>query len=192
MSLEIELHVKEVFESQNTAGAFSLLLEEKSGENRQIPIIIGDKEAHAIFCSLKNISNSRPLTHDLMASCINFLEAKLTKVLIYKVNEGIYYSYIYLNKDDQFTRIDARTSDAVALALRLEAPIYILSDILDAENVEVVMESEDDFLSNPIFKVKEKVTIESLQRELELAIQEEDYELASVIRDQIAEIEAKK
>ena len=191
MSLEIELRVKEIFESQNTAGAFSLLLEEKGELKRQIPVIIGDKEAHSIFCALNNIPNLRPLTHDLMVSCFDFLEAKLTKVLIYKVSAGVYYSYIYLNQGEQFTRIDSRTSDAVALALRLDAPIYITEEILDAECVEVVMESDDSNFQ-PQADITKEPNIEELQQKLNQAIQQENYEFASVLRDQIAKLEAKK
>ena len=189
MNLEIELRVKEIFESQNTAGAFTLLLENKENTKQLIPVIIGEKETHAIYCSLNDIKNSRPLTHDLMTSCFSFTETKLIKVLIYKVTGGVYYSYIYLKHNEQFTRIDARTSDAIALALRLTAPIYILKDILESESIQIVMDSEEtDMDTIPLAPT----SISELQKKLDKAIQQENYELASVLRDQIAEIEAQK
>lgn len=188
MNLEVELHVKQVYESQNRAGAYVLLLEEVEGEQREIPIIIGDKEAHSIFCAIHEIPNLRPLTHDLVVSCFNFLGAHLTKVVIYKVKAGVYYSYLYLNKEEQFTRIDARTSDAIALATRMQTPIYIEKEILDAECVEVVMDDETEVIQTTITI---EPSIKDLQNKLDKAIEQENYELASVLRDKIAELEKK-
>ncbi|EGJ70253.1 protein of unknown function DUF151 [Bacteroides coprosuis DSM 18011] len=194
MSSEIELHIKQVYESQSKVGAYSLLLEENKGKRRQIPIIIGEKEAHSIICAINEIPNSRPLTHDLMISCFDFLEAKISKILIYKVISGVYYSYIYLNKGDQYTRIDARTSDAIALAIRLNTPIFIEEEILNQESVEIVLDEdsdEDKSSGNPEYitfgmEISEK---DKLENQLKEAIQKENYELASILRDQIADLE---
>lgn len=186
MSVEIEMKVKSVFESQSKTGTYVLLLENiDENDEQQIPIIIGEKEAHAIYCALYDIPNARPLSHDIMTSAIQFLNGNISKVLIYRVDQGIYYSYIYLNRGDQFTRIDARTSDAVALALRLEVPLYIDKAILDRENIEVVMEG-DNTLSVATSKSSSKLSLDELKVKLKNAIDQEDYEQASVLRDQIA------
>ena len=186
MSVEIEMKVKSVFESQSKTGTYVLLLENiDENDKQQIPIIIGEKEAHAIYCALYDIPNARPLSHDIMTSAIQFLNGNISKVLVYKVDQGIYYSYIYLNRGEQFTRIDARTSDAVALALRLDVPLYIDKQILDQENIEVVMEG-DNSPSVPISKTTKILSLEELKAKLEKAIDQEDYEQASVLRDQIA------
>lgn len=185
---EVELKVKQVFESQSKVGAYVLLLEKlDETDKQQIPIIVGEKEAYSIYCSLNQIPNLRPLTHDLMTTCIQFLDGNLTRVVIYKVEGGIYYSHIYLNKENQFTRVDSRTSDAIALALRFDVPIFIDQEILEAENIEVVLDVDQVMLSDepkPLTPSKE-----DLQNQLDKAISQEDYELASVLRDQIAELE---
>lgn len=188
MSVEVELKVKSVFESQSKTGTYVLLLESTDEEDQQqIPIIIGKKEAHAIYCALYEIPNARPLSHDIMTSAIQFLDGNISKVFIYKVDQGIYYSYIYLSRESQFTRIDARTSDAVALALRLEVPIYIDKAILDQENIEVVMEGDNS--PSAIASNTPKIySLEELKAKLKKAIDKEDYEQASIIRDQIASI----
>ena len=187
MNEEIELKVMHVFESQSRTGAYVLLLEKTDDDKQQIPIIIGEKEAHSIYSALNEQPSIRPLSHDILAAAIEFLEGTLSKIVIYKVNSGIYYSYLYLNRGEQFTRIDARTSDAVALALRLNTPIYILKEILDSENIEVVMDGDESFVIAP--KSRKGPSLEDLKVRLEKAIEQENYELASVIRDQIAEIE---
>ena len=105
--------------SRGVALAFAMLLGEVNGE-RQLPVIIGPAEAQATALYLKGIKTPRPLTHDLFMTSLTVMGASLLRVLIYKAKEGIFYSYIYLKKDDEITRIDARTSDAIALAVRTD------------------------------------------------------------------------
>lgn len=114
MDKKVELQVINITNSQAQVGAFAMLLGEVDGE-RQLPIIIGPAEAQATALYLKGVKTPRPLTHDLFITSLTILGASLIRVLIYKAKDGIFYSYIYLKKDEEIIRIDARTSDAVAL-----------------------------------------------------------------------------
>lgn len=189
---EIEIEVKKIYESHAKAGIYGLILEEVGDLKRKFPIVIGEKEALTIHNALNHIMTPRPQTQDLMVSCFDFANIELLKVLIYKVDVGVYYSYIYLKRDDEFTRIDSRTSDALALALKTDAPIYVLEDVLEKESLEdYTKEKEFNNFTNRFEnemerKAKEK---ETLEQKLRQAIEKEDYELASVLRDRIAEIE---
>ena len=119
MDKKVELQVINITNSQAQVGAFAMLLGEVDGE-RQLPIIIGPAEAQATALYLKGVKTPRPLTHDLFITSLTILGASLIRVLIYKAKDGIFYSYIYLKKDEEIIRIDARTSDAVALAMRAD------------------------------------------------------------------------
>lgn len=192
MEKEIELNIKQVFESQTKPGIFGVILEEKGVHNRQIPLVIGEKEAHAIYCAINKITPTRPLTHDLMVSCCDFAHIEILKVLVYKMDVGIYYSYIYIKHEDEFTRIDARTSDALALALRTDAPVYILEELLERECVEQVTKKDDLFaLTKELEDEQAQLDIDKnkLKKQLKDAIEKEDYELASILRDRIAELD---
>ena len=132
MDKKVELQVINITNSQAQVGAFAMLLGEVDGE-RQLPIIIGPAEAQATALYLKGVKTPRPLTHDLFITSLTVLGASLIRVLIYKAKDGIFYSYIYLKKDEEIIRIDARTSDAVALAVRADCPILIYESILEQE-----------------------------------------------------------
>ena len=132
MDKKVELQVVNITNSQAQVGAFAMLLGEVGGE-RQLPIIIGPAEAQATALYLKGVKTPRPLTHDLFTTSLNALGTNLIRVLIYKAKEGIFYSYIYLKKDEEIIRIDARTSDAIALAVRADCPILIYDSILEQE-----------------------------------------------------------
>lgn len=132
MDKKVELQVINITNSQAQIGAFAMLLGEVDGE-RQLPIIIGPAEAQATALYLKGVKTPRPLTHDLFITSLTVLGASLIRVLIYKAKDGIFYSYIYLKKDNEIIRIDARTSDAIALAVRADCPILIYESILEQE-----------------------------------------------------------
>ncbi len=134
---KIELQVLNISNSQAQAGAYALVLGEVGGE-RQLPIIIGATEAQAMVIEMKGIVPPRPLTHNLFASVLEVLGVKLMRILIYKVDNGVFYSYLYMKAEETILRIDARTSDAVALALRMNAPIFVYEDILEAECLKTV------------------------------------------------------
>ena len=124
MDKKVELQVLNITNSQAQVGAFAMLLGEVDGE-RQLPIIIGPAEAQATALYLKGIKTPRPLTHDLFTTSLTVLGVSLIRVLIYKAKDGIFYSYVYLKRDEDIIRIDARTSDAIALAVRADCPILM-------------------------------------------------------------------
>ena len=175
MDKKVELQVLNITNSQAQVGAFAMLLGEVDGE-RQLPIIIGPAEAQATALYLKGIKTPRPLTHDLFTTSLTVLGVSLIRVLIYKAKDGIFYSYVYLKRDEDIIRIDARTSDAIALAVRADCPILIYESILDRECLRIPDEHESSSRS---------ATSKTLEQALEQAIKDENYELAAKIRDQI-------
>nr|WP_044653949.1 bifunctional nuclease family protein [Bacteroides acidifaciens] len=190
MDKKVELQVINITNSQAQIGAFAMLLGEVNGE-RQLPIIIGPAEAQATALYLKGVKTPRPLTHDLFTTSLTVLGASLIRVLIYKAKDGIFYSYIYLKKDEEIIRIDARTSDAVALAVRADCPILIYESILEQECLRMSAEkrnrseeTEDDEESEEEHSSSAPTSI-SLEEALQQAIKDENYELAAQIRDQI-------
>lgn len=183
---KIELQIASVSSSHAEAGAYALLLEEKEGQ-RQLPIIIGASEAQAIVMELKGIVSPRPLTHNLFTSVLEVLGVRLLRVLIYKADNGVFYSYIYLRSEDTIYRIDARTSDAIVLALRMNAEILIYEDILEAECLKMPVKGKetDGNYADHENKHLQKETVKSLQEALQKAVNEENYEQAALLRDQI-------
>ena len=185
MDNKVELQVLNISNSQAQVGAYAMVLGEVDGE-RQLPIIIGPAEAQATAICLKGIKAPRPLTHDLFYSCLNVLGATLLRVLIYKAKEGVFYSYIYFKKNEEIIRIDARTSDAVALAVRADCPIFIYESILERECIRLTDGDErPDTPEEDENSRTEPVSIISLEEALNKAIQEENYELAARLRDEI-------
>lgn len=183
---KVELQVVSISSSHAEAGAYALLLEEKEG-SRKLPIIIGASEAQAIVMELKGIVPPRPLTHSLFTSVLEMLGVNLLRVLIYKADNGVFYSYIYLRSESTIYRIDARTSDAIVLALRMNAELLIYEDLLQTECLK--MSSENSELENNYNESESKLSqnerIKSLQAALQQAVNEEDYERAARLRDQI-------
>lgn len=187
---KIELQVLNISNSQAQAGAYALVLGEAGGE-RQLPIIIGATEAQAMVMEMKGIVPPRPLTHNLFASVLEVLGVKLMRVLIYKVDNGVFYSYLYMKAEETILRIDARTSDAVALALRMNAPIFVYEDILETECLKTGESS-----TGPMVRGNDPDKEELLQEDtagilkaaLQKAIEEEDYERAAQLRDQINQL----
>ena len=185
---KIELQVLNISNSQAQAGAYALVLGEVGGE-RQLPIIIGATEAQAMVIEMKGIVPPRPLTHNLFASVLEVLGVKLMRILIYKVDNGVFYSYLYMKAEETILRIDARTSDAVALALRMNAPIFVYEDILEAECLETVRVHRPMEGSEPDKdELLQEDTIGILKTALQKAVDEEDYERAAQLRDQINQL----
>lgn len=174
---EIELLIHDMSSTIQPADAYALVLEEKYG-TRKLPIIIGAQEAYSIKIAMTKYKSPRPLTHDLFITLIRKMEVEFTKVLIYLVKDGVFYSYLYLTKDGNEYVIDSRTSDAIALALRYKAPIFTTVEIMDNEHLN---EESNDSFSITI----NMVNIDILRDELNKAIKEENYEQASRIRDEI-------
>ena len=124
----VKLKVLGISYSQTQSGAYALILVEENGE-RRVPIIIGGFEAQAIVIKLENLEPPRPLTHDLFRSFASEFNITIIEVMIYKLEEGVFYSRLLCNNGEKELSIDSRTSDAVALALRFGCPIYITEEI---------------------------------------------------------------
>lgn len=177
---KIELQVLNITNSQEQAGAYALVLGEINGE-RQLPIIIGTNEAQYLLIEMRGINPPRPLTHNLFASVLETLNVSLVRTLIYHVNNGIFFSYIYLKTNNSIIRIDARTSDAIALALRMDAPIFVYDDILERECIR------SDYFSDTHDKEQSirEDSLEALKEALAEAVENENYERAAQLRDLI-------
>lgn len=180
---KVELQVLNISNSQAQAGAYALVLGEVDGK-RQLPVIIGASEAQAMVIELKGIVPPRPLTYNLFASVLEVLGVQLMHVLIYKVENGVFYSYLYMKEDETILRIDARTSDAVALALRMSAPIFIYEEILETEQLKTEKSTDNDH-KNEQEDLSKDNALDILKAALQKAVEEEDYEHAALLRDQI-------
>lgn len=175
---EIELRIHGMSSVMQPANAYALVLEEVYGY-RKLPVIIGAQEAQAIKVMMMGIKVPRPLTHDLLETVIGRLGGHVSKILIYKVRSGIYYSYIFIEKENgEIFQIDSRTSDAIALALRCGCPICTTEEIMESERLYEV--------NGVAFTVSVNVVnAEMLQDALEKAVKEENYEQAARLRDEI-------
>ncbi len=196
---KIQLEILGLSSSQSQSGSFALVLGEKDG-NRRLPIIIGMFEAQSIAIQIEKINPNRPLTHDLFKSFAEQLNVTVQEVMISDLKEGVFYSKIVCNNGDKQFDLDARPSDAIAIGLRFNVPIYtvetvlseagiILSDLEDEdEDSELDETSETKAESKPATEKKEKITetsVEELNKMLEEALAKEDYEKAAKIRDEI-------
>lgn len=199
---EIKLNIIGLSYSQSQSGAYALILGEDDG-NRRLPIIIGTAEAQAIMTEIELVSTQRPMTHDLFKSAFDTFDIQVEKIIIYNLVEGIFYAYLVCNHKNKTVQIDARTSDAVALALRFGCPIYTYESILTAAGV--VIESNDfAFLDNLEADLEREKTESSttkhikketssysntptrqLKQSLQDAIEAEHYELAAKLRDEL-------
>lgn len=187
----IELSIKGISYSQIQTGAYALILQESS-RNRKLPIIIGGFEAQSIALALeKDIKSPRPLTHDLFVTFAKQFNIELVYVVIYKLQEGVFYSNIVFRKSDDLKEIsiDSRTSDAIAIAIRFNAPIYTSKEIIDKAGIDIELEENRNALTDETFQKnstsKSKKTIQELENEISKALEEENYEKAAKIRDEI-------
>jgi len=208
MSL-VKLSIKGISYSQTQNGAYALILNEVDGD-RKLPIVIGAFEAQSIAIALeKEIKPPRPLTHDLFKNFADRFDIVVKQVIIHKLVDGVFYSSIICERDKIEEIIDARTSDAIALALRFNAPIFTYKNILDKAGIylksnplELDKNSQeiDDVLSNPeTFGLEEsnqsgstytKHSMSELTELLDTAVEHEDYEKAAKIRDEISKRES--
>ena len=194
----ISLKVKGISYSETQSGAYALILSEKDG-NRKLPVIIGGFEAQSIAIAIeKEIKPPRPLTHDLFKNfCVRF-DIKIKQVIIHKLVDGVFYSSVICERDGIEEIIDSRSSDAIALAIRFEAPIYTYENILEKAGVVLKIEKEIDekSLLKELFSDEkaETTTIDDLKEKskkeleelLKIAVQNENYESAAKIRDEIS------
>lgn len=188
---KIRLNILGLSVSQTQSGAYALVLAEENGD-RRIPIIIGPVEAQAIAIQLEGLKPPRPLTHDLFKNIAVAFDINISEVLIYKLEEGIFFSELVCEMGPQEVRIDSRTSDAVALALRFKCPIYTTEEILrkagivlDPENPADVELGHEPVSSHKSESEFDRYTVNELTDMMNESINNEDYERASRIRDEI-------
>jgi|TARA_B110000459_G_C16521635_1_gene452777 bifunctional DNase/RNase len=197
---KIELEIIGLSYSQTQTGAYALVLGEKVGEKRRLPIIIGGFEAQAIAIELESMKPSRPLTHDLFKSFADAYEIGVKEIIIYNLIEGIFYAKLVSEKDGEEIEIDTRTSDAIALAVRFKCPIYTYQFILETAGI-ILDETEED--ENSILKELDTIehdlkvteipkmlsyddlTLDELNKRLQDAIEKENYEEASKIKEEL-------
>jgi len=176
--------------SQSQSGAYALILGVKGGKKR-LPIIIGRFEAQAIAIELENMKPARPLTHDLFKRFADELNVTLSEVIINKFEDGIFYSLLVCEHEGDTLYIDSRTSDAVALSLRFNCPIFANKEVVDEAGIEmddeeIENEIDDSFEDDPEQESEYKqMSLADLEEALKKAIEEENYEEASRIRDEI-------
>ncbi|PHR49266.1 MAG: hypothetical protein COA32_04235 [Fluviicola sp.] len=189
---KVKLEIVGLSYSQTQSGAYALVLSEVEG-NRRLPIIIGGFEAQAIAIELENMTPTRPLTHDLFKNFALEFEIKIKEVIIYNLVEGIFYSKLICEQNGVEKEVDARTSDAIALGVRFKCPVYTYETILgsagikleDGEDLEPPVEAEPAEKKETNKGDLSKLTIKELEAQLEGAVENEDYELASKLRDEI-------
>jgi len=201
MSL-VRLNIKGISYSQTQNGAYALILSEEDGD-RKLPIVIGAFEAQSIAIALeKEIKPPRPLTHDLFKNFSDRFEIVVKQVIIHKLVDGVFYSSLICERDKIEEIIDARTSDAIALALRFAAPIFTYKNILDKAGIYLKVnpdkesESEDNILMDEVLaeEIETKAadtnyqdkSLDELNGLLDQAVANEDYEAAAKIRDEIS------
>ena len=193
---KVKLEIIGLSYSQTQSGAYALVLSEVNGV-RRLPIIIGGFEAQAIAIELENMVPSRPLTHDLFKSFAEAFDIKVKEVIIYNLKEGIFYSKLICDKEGKEIEIDARTSDAIAIAVRFKCNVYTYESIIGSAGIQLDQEDEDADITAPLEEQKKSksskkdktdlsgLTIKELETRLEGAVEDENYELASKIRDEI-------
>jgi len=194
----VKLKVMGISYSQTQSGAYALILLEENGE-RRIPIIIGGFEAQAIVIKLENLDPPRPLTHDLFKKFADEFKISITEVMIYKLEEGVFFSKLVCSNNEKTYSIDSRTSDAVAIALRFGCPIYITEEILDKAGITISPADGEVSPSGDVETIFETETTkygsysdEELYKMIDEAVKTEDYEKAASIRDEIDKRKKKK
>ena len=199
---KIKLEILGLSSSQSQSGSFALVLGEKSGK-RRLPIIIGMFEAQAIAIEIEKIIPNRPMTHDLFKSFAGSFNFTIKEIIISDLKEGVFFAKIMCENEKDIIEIDSRPSDAIAIGLRFNAPIYTYETILSEAGIELSEEEEEESDAKKVQSeleqiqpAKEKPTspgterlkdnsMDKLKEMLDKAIGQEDYEKAAIIRDEI-------
>jgi len=196
---KIELRVMAINRSVTNTANYALILGEVRGP-RRLPVIIGNAEAQAIAVSLEGLVVSRPLTHDLFKNTLETLRTNLREIIITDLREGIFFARLVLDRDGEIIEVDSRTSDALALATRFECPIYTYNDILNTAGI--VLEGDDDPEQDEEHSMEtvgdepgrgpslSRMNIKDLNTHLDQMLQDENYEEAARIRDELQRREA--
>ncbi|MEY4331020.1 MAG: hypothetical protein RL609_1768 [Bacteroidota bacterium] len=188
MSRRVELHVSNISPSGTTSGAYQMVLMDLEGIWR-LPIIIGGTEAQAIAIAMERIEPLRPLTHDLIKTLATSFSIEVLEVEIYNFKEGVFHSKIIAIQDSRQVEIDSRTSDAVAIALRFDCPIFCQEFILRENAIthhDEKLLAMDEMEVDELEEETEELSLQELQSALDEALENEDYERASQLRDEIA------
>jgi uncharacterized protein len=194
---KIQLEIIGMSYSQSQSGAYALILAEMNGK-RRLPIIIGGFEAQSIAIELEKIKTPRPLTHDLFKSLATSFNIKINEVIINKFSEGVFYAVLVCTDGNIEMEIDSRTSDAIAIALRFHCPIYTFESIMASAGIMIDEELEKNQTSQksstvpahfPELEEEEvsfsQLSLTELQEMLQSAVENEEYEKASKIRDEL-------
>ena len=202
---KIALEIKGLLYSESQSGAYVLVLGDKHS-TRRLPIVIGNNEAQSIALGLEDNQPTRPLTHDLFKRFAEHYSVELLEVVITRFREGVFYAMLVCKQGEDISMIDARPSDAIALAVRFGCPISVYENVMEEAGIEmdevkdmegdtedIPSESEgsenalgssiDEFLNR--YDTLENLTLEQLQQLLQMAIDEENYEKAAELRDLI-------
>ena len=183
---KIKLNILGLSYSQTQSGAYALVLAEEDGE-RRIPIIIGGVEAQSIAIKLEGLEPPRPLTHDLFLNFAKAFEIELLEVVMYKLEEGIFYSELVCKKGEEVLHLDSRTSDAVALALRFNCPIFTYEEIIEKAGIVIDFDKQEEEEKQKTESQSDNIyagkSINELKELLQQAIDAEDYEKAAIIKN---------
>ncbi len=194
---KVRLTIKGLSYSERQTGAYALLLAEEGGD-RKLPIVIGGFEAQSIAIALeKAVSPPRPLSHDLFKNVMEIFSLQITEVIIHRIKDGVFFASLITEGNGRKEVIDARPSDAVAMAIRFKCPIYTTEEVL--EKAGMILEDEGSSTSLTVsqdeeipFSAKEsaenpitKASLKELHEMMAKAIASEDYELAASLRDEI-------
>lgn len=189
---KVQCEILGLSSSPSTGGAYAILLRE-IGSTRRLPIIIGAFEAQAIALEIEGIKPPRPLTHDLLKHMIDNLGGVVTEIIVDELRENTFYAKIILEVSGLTNEVDARPSDAIALAVRARSPIYVAESVMEAASFIPSEENEDE---GKVIKKEEReelpktkeAQLAALQNKLREAIETEEYERAAKIRDDIQKL----
>jgi hypothetical protein len=184
----IDLEILDIALSGSSSGAYALVLGEVKGK-RKLPIVIGGAEAQSIAIEMENMRPSRPLTHDLFRNTLSVFGMEVTEVVIHKMSEGIFYAQLVVSDGIREERIDSRSSDAVAIAVRFGCPIRCSAQVMEAAGVELDATDQDAPAESSQAVQQEDQddtpSLEDLKRQLDEAIAKENYERAAELKKQI-------
>lgn len=185
---KVKLEIIALSHSVTQSHNYAVILGEQDGK-RRLPIVIGGFEAQAIAVAMENMTPNRPLTHDLFKNTLDAFDIQLEEIIINNLLDGIFYAQLVCSQNGNTLHIDARTSDAISLAVRFECPIYTYEFIL--ESAGVLLDDEAQGEQKPVARVKpptlESMSVEALESSLQEALEKEDYEKAALIRDILQE-----
>lgn len=181
MENRCKLNVVGITYSQIERGVYAIILQQEN-TNRRLPIVIGTSEAQSIECKLQNIKTPRPLTHDLMISCLRNYGVEITEIYIRRFPNGVFTADLKLSSDEKTIIMDSRSSDAIALALRSDAPIYTSQEVMDEAGFDVKDTNKKQEKAPVSYS---EMSIDELNKMLQIAVENEQYEEASRIKKEI-------